>query len=102
VRSWKQVWHLFRFRQSRNPTCSAGETDDLTLILHLAQVIEQDQRLTAACAVHVYVLEGHVTLCGQVASEEVLAQLLERIGAIPGVRSVKSSVHVLPPSFIPA
>ncbi|WP_341481744.1 BON domain-containing protein [Rhodothermus bifroesti] len=88
MKSWKQIWHRLTLGHSPSPSHTAS---DHALALRLARVLEQ----IPACAIHVYVVEGHVTLCGRVASEDVLTQLLERVRTTPGVRSVKSSVHVL-------
>lgn len=62
----------------------------------LARRIEADRTLAEMTSVHVYVLEGHVTLYGFVRGEAARRRLLEVVHAVPGVRSVQASLQVLP------
>lgn len=69
---------------------------DYWLVRRLAGRIESDRALLEATRVHVYVLEGHVMLYGFVRGEAIHRRLLDVVQSVPGVRSVETSLHVLP------
>ncbi len=78
-------WHRF----------SKATRTDRKLVRRLAQRIEADRALAEAISVHVYILEGHVTLYGFVRDEAVRCRLLDIVQSLPGVRSVEASLQVL-------
>ena len=79
-------WHRF----------SEATRADRRLARRLARRIESDRALAEATSVHVYVLEGHVTLYGFVRGEAARQRLLQAVQSVPGVRSVEASLQVLP------
>ncbi|BBM72997.1 BON domain-containing protein [Rhodothermus marinus] len=79
-------WHRF----------SKATRADRRLARRLARRIEADRALAETTSVHVYVLEGHVTLYGFVRGEAARRRLLDVVQSVSGVRSVEASLQVLP------